>query len=389
MRGEKQRAAACRRMAALAAAVICILFPCIPVCAAEPAVDFSSMWDKYGMDEISDNLNRMLPDYEFDTEELLKLIMQGKIGGAVGLLWDGVKGKLGVELSGLRNIFASILVLGIVSALFSNFSDVFKSHQIADISFYFLYLLLIAVLLQAFLAAADIASDTIENIVLFIKMFIPTYFMAVGAAAGTVTAVVYYQFMLLLAYGVEKLVLSFLIPLIYSYVLLAVLNGIWAEERLTLLLEFLKKGIIIGLKLAMGAVTGLSLFQSMISPVIDSLRTSALKKAVSAIPGVGNLAEGVTEMVIGSAVLIKNSVGILLLLLLLAVCLIPLLKLLLIACMMKGSAALAGIVSDKRITGCTDQVGDGGLLLLRATFTAVALFIIVIAVVAYTSGKGI
>ena len=76
------------------------------------------------------------------------------------------------------------------------------------------------------------------------------------------------------------------------------------------------------------------------------------------------------------------------LLLLLAICLIPLLKLFVIACMMKGSAALVGIISDKRITGCTDRVGDGSFLLFRTTFTAVALFIITIAIVAYTTGKG-
>lgn len=359
-----------------------------PAYAAESIVDFGSIWGEYGMDEISDNLNRILPDYEFDVHELLQKIIQGKIWEAVKLLWDGIKGKLFAELSGMKNIFVSILILGIISALFSNFSDLFKSHQIADISFYFLYLLLMAVLMKSFLAAADIASGAVENIVLFIKMFIPTYFMAIGAATGAATAAVYYQFTLFLVYGVEKLLLCIMIPLIYGYVLLALMNGIWAEERLTLLLEFLKKGIGIGLKVAMGTITGLSLFQSMITPVIDSLKTSAVKKAISAIPGIGNLAEGMTEMIIGSAILIKNSIGVLMLLLLIVICMIPLLKLLIIACMMKGSAALVGIVSDKRITGCTDRVGDGSFLLFRTAFTSVALFIITIAIAAYTTGKG-
>lgn len=353
--------------------------------AAESVVDFGSIWGDYGMDEMSDNLKQIMPDYEFDTQSVLQEIFQGNINGAIRLLWEGIKGRLLTEIAGLKNILAFIIVIGIVSALFSNFSDIFESHQIADISFYFLYLLLMAVLIKAFLTAAEIASGTIEDIVLFIKMFIPTYYMAVGAATGAATAVLYYQFTLFLAYGIEKLLLFILMPLIYGYVLMALMNGIWAEERLTLLLEFLKKGIAAGLKIAMGVITGLSLFQSMITPVIDSLRTSAVKKAVSAIPGIGNLAEGVTEMLIGSAVLIKNSIGIFLLLLLLFICLIPLFKLLLIACMIKGGAALAGIVSDKRITGCTDRVGDGSLLLFKTTFTAVALFIIIIAVVAYIS----
>lgn len=353
--------------------------------AAESVVDFGSIWGDYGMDEMMGSLKQIMPDYEFDTQSVLQEIFQGNINGAIRLLWEGIKGRLLTEIAGLKNILAFIIVIGIVSALFSNFSDIFESHQIADISFYFLYLLLMAVLIKAFLTAAEIASGTIEDIVLFIKMFIPTYYMAVGAATGAATAVLYYQFTLFLAYGIEKLLLFILMPLIYGYVLMALMNGIWAEERLTLLLEFLKKGITAGLKIAMGVITGLSLFQSMIMPVIDSLRTSAVKKAVSAIPGIGNLAEGVTEMLIGSAVLIKNSIGIFMLLLLLFICLIPLFKLLLIACMIKGGAALAGIVSDKRITGCTDRVGDGSLLLFKTTFTAVALFIIIIAVVAYIS----
>lgn len=362
---------------------------CKPVYAVNIEADAADAWEKYGMGEVAEGLDHLIPDYDLDMWEIWGKILQGKITEAAMLLWEGIKGKLLSELAGMKNIFASILILGIISALFANFSDVFQNHQIADISFYFLYLLLMSVLMKAFLTAADIAGQTVENIVLFIKMFIPTYFMAVGAATGAATGAVYYQFTLVLAYGVEKIIFSLLIPLIYSYVLLAFLNGIWAEERLALLLDFLKKGIGAGLKVAMGAITSLSLFQSMIAPVLDSLKVSAVKKAVGAIPGIGNLAEGVTEMVIGSAVLIKNSIGVLMLLLLLAICLIPLAKLFLIACMMKGSAALVGIVSDKRITGCTDRVGDGSLLLFKAAFTAVALFMITIAVVAYTTGKGI
>ena len=362
---------------------------CKPVYAVDIEADAADAWEKYGMGEVAEGLDHLIPDYDLDMWEIWGKILQGKITEAAMLLWEGIKGKLISELAGMKNIFASILILGIISALFANFSDVFQNHQIADISFYFLYLLLMSILMKAFLTAADIAGQTVENIVLFIKMFIPTYFMAVGAATGAATGAVYYQFTLVLAYGVEKIIFSLLIPLIYSYVLLALLNGIWAEERLALMLDFLKKGIGAGLKVAMGAITSLSLFQSMIAPVLDSLKVSAVKKAVGAIPGIGNLAEGVTEMVIGSAVLIKNSIGVLMLLLLLAICLIPLAKLFLIACMMKGSAALVGIVSDKRITGCTDRVGDGSLLLFKAAFTAVALFMITIAVVAYTTGKGI
>lgn len=362
-----------------------------PVYAQEEEVlifDLPDVWGEYGLGEVTEKLRQLFPEYQFDGQKILTSIFKGEILEAVGVIWDGIKGSLSAEVTGMKNLMVSILLLGILSALFANFSDMFKNQQIADISFYFLYLLLMAVLMQAFLQAAEIAAQTVENIVLFVRLFIPTYFVAVGAASGTATAAAYYQFMLILAYIVEKVLLTLILPLIYSYVLMALMNGVWAEERLTLLLELLKKGIEIGLKAAMAVVTSLSLIQAMITPVLDSLRTSAVKKAIGAIPGIGDLAEGMTEMVIGSAVLIKNSIGIFLMFLLFAVCFIPLFKLLLIACMMKGCAALVGIVSDKRITGCTDRVGDGSLLLFRTAFTSVSLFFITIAVVSYITGMG-
>ena len=65
----------------------------------------------------------------------------------------------------------------------------------------------------------------------------------VGAASGTTAAVYYYQLMLVIAYLVESLLKEVMIPLIYSYVMLALLNGLWSEEKLTLLLDFIEKGL--------------------------------------------------------------------------------------------------------------------------------------------------
>lgn len=340
--------------------------------------------ENYDMEEIERGFSELFPGYQIDTQELFFLILNGQILTACSTLFDGLKEGLLGELSGMKEIMISILVIGIVSSLFSNFSDIFAGRQVSQVGFYFLYLFLMAILTKAFVFGAEEAVGTMENIVLFVKLFIPTWFLSVGAAAGSATAVFYYQVMLLCAYLVESFLLAVLVPFIYSYVIMALLNGIWAEERLSLLLEFMKKGIEFALKIAMGAITGLSLVQSVIVPVIDGLKISALRKAVSAIPGIGGVAEGVTELVIGSAVLIKNSMGILLLVLLFGICLIPLFKILAITGLVKLGAALTGIVSDKRISGCSDKVGEGCFLLFRCLFTATALFLIVVGVVAYT-----
>ena len=150
---------------------------------------------------------------------------------------------------------------------------------------------------------------------------------------------------------------------------------------MTLIIDLLEKGIGWALKAAIGVVTGLSIFQALITPVVDSVKTSTLQKLVSAIPGIGNTADGVVELVLGSAMMIKNSVGVVLLLLFLVMCAAPLVKIGVIAGVLKCAAAFMGIVSDKRITACANRTGDAGLLLLRTTGTAMLLFIISIAVI--------
>lgn len=338
---------------------------------------------RYDLQKMQEGFAGLFPGYDIDMNELFLMIIQGKAGDAAKMFFEGILKGIRGEMGGMKSVMITIIVIGIVSALFSGFSDIFAGQQVSQTGFYFLYLFLIAVLTKAFVYASEIAVGTIENVVIFVKLFIPTWFMAVGAASGTATAGVYYEVMLLAAYLIETFLLSAVIPFVYSYVVLALLNGIWVEERLSLLLDFMKKGVEMALKIIMGVITSLSLVQAVIMPVLDELKISSFRKAVSYVPGIGSVAEGVAELVIGSAVLIKNSLGILLLLLLFLACAIPLLKILAIAGLVKLGAAITGVISDKRISGCSDRVGEGCFLLFRCVFTAAALFIIMVAIVSY------
>ena len=247
--------------------------------------------------------------------------------------------------------------------------------------------MLIAVLLKFFVDAVGIVQEILQSVTAFIRLYIPTYMVAVAGATGFASASVYYHLLLVVVYLIEWGYLSILLPMVYGYVLLTVINGIWMEEKLGLLLELLEKLIGGSIKVTLGIITGFSLLQAMISPVIDSLQSSAVKKAVSVLPGIGGLTEGMFEMVMGSAVLVKNSIGIYITLVLIVLCGIPLLKLALLACVIKLSAALIGIVSDKRMTGCANRVGDGNLMLLKIALASVGMFVIQIAIITYTTGR--
>lgn len=340
------------------------------------------------MDAVEKKFETFFPEYQFDGKQVLSLILQGDIKEAVKTLASGLTGMMKGQLQEIRTLFVMILVLGITAALFSNFADIFQSRQVSDIAFYFIYLLLTAGLLKVFGNAAAIVKQMLNQITTFMQLFIPTYLLAVGTAAGTASAAAYYQLFLMVVYLIERCYLSVLLPMIYCFILLSVINGIWMEEKLNLLLDFVQKLVGYGIKITLGIITGFSLLQSMISPVVDALEHSALKKAVSMIPGIGGLTEGMFEMVAGSAVLIKNSIGIYITIVMIFICILPILKILLLSGALKAGAALIGIVSDKRMTNLANRAGDGSLLLLKVALSAIGLFIISVAVVAYSTNRG-
>ena len=99
------------------------------------------------------------------------------------------------------------------------------------------------------------------------------------------------------------------------------------------------------------------------------------------IPGIGSIAGSVTDVVLGSSVLIKNGIGAAALVVIVLICLMPLVKLGVLMLILELAAALLQPVSDKRMTGCVSGVGEGIRLLFRVVFTTAVLFMLTIAVV--------
>ena len=94
---------------------------------------------------------------------------------------------------------------------------------------------------------------------------------------------------------------------------------------------------------------GLNGIKSLILPLSDSLKMSVLFKAVSMIPGIGNSAQTVSKTIAGSAVLVKNSIGVAAVIVMAVIIGIPLLKLVVMALLYQILGAVLEPVADSRI----------------------------------------
>ena len=99
-----------------------------------------------------------------------------------------------------------------------------------------------------------------------------------------------------------------LLPMIKILFVLKIINHISKEEHFSRLCKTLAGVIKILLKGFLSVLLGVQLIQSMILPAVDSMKNTVLQKGMSAIPGIGSGLNSAMTMVIGSAVVIKNSI---------------------------------------------------------------------------------
>mgnify|MGYP000959987707 CR=1 FL=1 len=273
-----------------------------------------------------------------------------------------------------KGLMKELFLLVLAGAVLGSFSSLFEGKQVRDASFYMVYLLALALILKA----------VITSLVAFMRILTPSYYLAAAATGGASSAVMFYQMLLLVILAVEKLLLALVLPMIHIYLLIALVNDLSGEEILSHMTELLETCVNGLLKSSLGVLVGMQMIRNLIAPALDSLRQMALWRTAGMIPGIGNAVNAVTELVAGSAVLIRNCFGVTAMLVLLAAGMVPAVQLLVSGLSFRLLAAAAQPVSDKRIAGCLAAAGKGYAMLLRLLLTVEVLFLLTIAILAGT-----
>ena len=340
------------------------------------------MLDEFDFSQLDMKLKDLFPKERLQFTDVMSSMMGGNLEETGELLLRYVSDQLGYEFRTNRQNLVYMLLIAVIAAVFTNFSGAFQSRQVSEIGFYVLYMLLITMCLTTFRVAMEGLEGKLESLLDFMRLLCPGYFMAVSIAAGSSSSLMFYNLVLILIYLVEVLVLRLLMPLINIYIMIQVMNYLVGEHLLSELADLIRKAITWILRTMLGCVVGLNVVQGLLSPTIDYLKRSTLTKAVESVPALGNVFGGVADVLLGTAVLIKNGIGMAGAVILILICSIPVIQMAAMDMLYKFAAAMVQPVSDKRITGCIRSVSEGYGLMLKVLYTTLILFLITIAVIA-------
>ena len=284
------------------------------------------------------------------------------------------------EVSLARPIFLKMLVFSILFSILHRLLAT-RNKYISDIGFLMIYTTLMVLLMQSFLLVKQIALEGVDSLLTFLHALIPTYAVTMAFSGNAVSAAMLHEVAFLFVYLVEWMMKRILSPLIQTFLLVLFLNHLFDEQKLSKLAELLEKLVQISLKAAFGAVIGMGVVQSMLTPAKDRLANNVLLSGMSAIPGIGALFGSAGEIVFSCGMLIKNSVGVVGLLILFVLAVIPVLKLGGFWLMYHFLAILLEPVADKRMIECVSGVTRGCDLYMKMILYSMLLFFVLFSMV--------
>lgn len=341
-----------------------------------------NLFQELQLKELDEVVQEMLESSEFSFSDMVWKMLSGEIELDAELLFEMIQEVFFRELLEQKDILMQLLLLILAAAVLFNLSHLFENGQMTNVTFYMIYLIAFVLLMKSFRGLFGQVESVLDISSSFMKVLTPAYFLAITASNGSLTASAYYQVVLFAVTLIQNVLLKFGMPGIQIYVVLGIVNYLSQEDLLSKLAELIKTIVIWMTKSVTALIVGLQVVQKMVAPAVDMVKRGFMGKTASAIPGVGNIIDSVTEMTIGCAVLVRNCLGAAALIVLIVFGLGPIVQLGVTTLLYRLMAAVVQPVTEKRLVQAITVMSEGCGMLLRVLITAEILFLLTIAIVA-------
>lgn len=327
-------------------------------------------------------------DYIGSFKELVLKLVNGENSGDKGIFRD-VADIFINSFTAHKDVVINIIILAVLSAFISSFAPVLNKGMINDTAHMIIEIMLITLLMASFYSAVITSTDTIQGFIDIYKSLIPAFFSAVTFASGSITSAAYYEVVLIAITFVNDILKNVILRMVKVYLLLGFADLLMKKSPFSQAMELILTVIKWGCKLSLVAFSGVAGLKGMINPISDEAKKSVIYKTLKIIPGIGNGVDTVSSTVAGAGAVIKNAVGVAAIIVIMAVCCMPVMKLVSLTVIFKVTVAAIEPVADKRIVKAVGNVSTAIGLLCIITLTAMSLFLLMTAIICICTNYGV
>lgn len=275
------------------------------------------------------------------------------------------------ELSKTANsCFAIVAVMVLVSMV-----DTLSGFQHPTVNIA-VTILLGAILLDPSDALLKLGVETVEQLTQYGKLLLPVLTGVMAAQGGVNTSASLYAGTAIFSAFLSSLITNLMIPMLYIFLCLSVINAAVREVLVENLLKFVKWLITWLLKIVLYVFTGFMGVTSVISGAADASAVKVAKLTIAGmVPVVGGIISEASETILISAGYMKSAAGIYGILALISILIGPFLKIGVQYLMLKATAAVCSVFTGHS-TKLLNDFSAGMGMLLGATGTVCLLLLI-------------
>lgn len=347
-------------------------------------VDETSVLDMEVIEQVVQQLDseiqQAVPNLDF--KQMVFDLARGEMKWNVGDIFHGVLQFLFKEVLANLSLLGKLVLLAVITAVLQNLMNAFEKGTTGKLAYFICYLVLITLAVGSFTLAVNIGRDAVDNMVTFTQALLPLLLVLLAAMGGIASSALFHPVILGSITVIGIVIKNVVLPLIFFAAVLSILNGVSSKFNVSRMADLFKSVAMTVMGLCSTVFLGVLAVQGVAGAISDGVALRTAKFTTDAfVPVVGGMLSDALEAVIGSALLMKNAVGIAGVVMIVLLTVLPLIKIFAIAFVFRLAGALVQPVGDGKMADCLTSLGNYLITIFGSVAMVGLLFFFAITIV--------
>lgn len=285
------------------------------------------------------------------------------------------------ELIANGKLLGTLILLTVFSMILQTLQTAFEQQTVSKVAYSMIYMVLIIIALNSFHLAISYTEEAIGAMINFIIALVPLL-LALIASAGGLTSVAFFHPIIIFLVNTSGLMIQYItLPLLFLSALLSIVSTLTDHYKVTQLAGLLRNIAVGMLGTILTIFLGVISVQGASTAIADGITIRTAKFVTgNFIPVIGRMFTDAADTVLSASILLKNTVGIVGVVILLLIAVFPAIKVLSLALIYKIAAALLQPLGGGPVIDCLSIISKSMIYIFAALAIVSLMFFLAITI---------
>jgi len=321
---------------------------------------------------------------QLDPGNLISNLKAGKVDLKPQAFFYGVVRLLFKEVYASAGLMVKLVILAILCGVLQQLQNSFEG-SVSKVAQAMSYLVLITIALASLTVAVDTGKKAIGDMVGFMQALLPVLLTLLVALGNLTTAAIFQPFILGVLSFISTIIKEIVLPLVLLGAVLGIINQISTNLKVSKLAGLFNSATKAALGLTLTIFIGIMSIEGVAGSITDGVALRSAKFATDTfVPVVGRWLSDAVELVVGSALLLKNAVGLVGIIVIFLICLLPVIKIVAIMIIYRIAAALVQPLGNSSLAEALQAMSTSLSLVFACVASVAIMFFMAISIILAT-----